>query len=154
MGIKNFCNWLPEMQLKLIHKQGKQSISEEVKRRKFLNHLPQYIEDILIPQIKKDWTYEHQVQQAEFYAASKRQIAVPITTTCTHRQSFIKPHNPNRNRLSNRRQQKKTGFNLRNNNPCNQTAKSHTSNNHNWDTITRNLDQKTKLELIRDKKYL
>ena len=44
MGIKKFSNWLTEMQLKLIDKQGKQSILEEVKRRKFLNHLPQYME--------------------------------------------------------------------------------------------------------------
>ena len=44
MGIKKFSNWLTEIQLKLIDKQGKQSISEEVKGRKFLNYLPQYME--------------------------------------------------------------------------------------------------------------
>ena len=40
IGIKKFSNWLTEMQLKLIDKEGKQSISEEIKRRKFLNHQP------------------------------------------------------------------------------------------------------------------
>ena len=44
VGIKKFSNWLTEMQLKLIGKERKQRISEEVKRRKFLNHLPQYME--------------------------------------------------------------------------------------------------------------
>ena len=71
MGIKKFSNWLTEMQLKLIGKQGKQSISAEVKRRKFLKHLPQYMEATLISQIKEDWTYEYLVQQAESYEASK-----------------------------------------------------------------------------------
>ena len=38
-GIKKFSDWLPEMQLKLIDTQGKQSISEEVKSSKFSKHL-------------------------------------------------------------------------------------------------------------------
>ena len=53
------------MELKLIDKQGKQSISEQVKRRKLLNHLLLYIEDTLIPQIKEVWTFEYLVQQVE-----------------------------------------------------------------------------------------
>ena len=71
MGIQKFSHWLTEMQLKIIEMKGKQSISEEVKRRKFLNHLPQYMEATLIPQIKEDWTYEYRVQQAESYKASE-----------------------------------------------------------------------------------
>ena len=43
IGIKKFSNWLTEMQLKLMDNMRKQSISEEVKRRKFLNHLPEYM---------------------------------------------------------------------------------------------------------------
>ena len=54
MQIKKFSNWLTEMPLKLIDKQEKQSISEEVKRRKFLNYLPKYMQATLIPQIKED----------------------------------------------------------------------------------------------------
>ena len=154
VGIKTFSNWLTEMQLKLIDKQGKQSISEKVKRRKFLNHLLQYMEATLIPQIKKYRTYEYLVQQAEFYEASKQHIAVPTTTTSTPRQTATKPHNPDHNRLRSRRQQQKTGFNPGNNYPSNRPAKSHPCNNPDWDTITRNLDQKTKMELIQDKKCL
>ena len=76
IGIKKFTNWLTVMQLKLIAKQGNQSISEEVKRRNILNHLPQYMEATLNPQIKEDWTCEHLVQQAESYEVSKRHIVV------------------------------------------------------------------------------
>ena len=65
--MKKFSNWLTEMQLKLIDKQGKQSISEEVKRRKFLNHLPQCMEGTLISQIKENWTHAYQVEQLESY---------------------------------------------------------------------------------------
>jgi hypothetical protein len=153
MGIKKFSNWLTEMQLKLIDKQGKQSISEEVKRRKFLNHLPPYMEATLIPQIKEDWTYEYLVQQAESYEASKRHIAVP-TIARTPRQSSTKPQTPDRNRRRDGRQQRKTSFNPSNSNPSNRPAKSNPSNNPDWDTITRNLDQKTKMELIKDKRCL
>ena len=49
---------------------------------------------------------------------------------------------------------KKTGFIPSNNHPGNRLAKSHTSNNPDWYTITRNLDQKTKMELILGKKCL
>jgi len=51
MGIKTFANWLEELQIKLIDKDGNQCISEEVKRRKFLNHLPDYMETTMVPQI-------------------------------------------------------------------------------------------------------
>ena len=89
------------MQLKLIDKEGKQNILEEVKRRKFLNHLPQYMEATLIPQIKQDWTYEYLVQQAESYEAWKWYIAVSTTTMRTPHQTSTKAHNHDRNRLRN-----------------------------------------------------
>ena len=89
--------------MKLIDKQGKQSISEEVKRRKFLNHLPQYMEATLISQIKVDWTYEYLVQQAESYKASKGHITVSTTTTRTPHQTSSKPPNPDDYRLGNGR---------------------------------------------------
>ena len=148
MWIKKFSNQLIAMQLQLIAKQEKQSISEEVKRSKFLKHLPQYMEYTLIPQIKEYQTYKNLVQQAECYEGLKGYIAVLTTTTCTPWQRSTKPHNSDCNRLQNGRQQQKTCFNSSNNNPSNQLAKSHPSNNFNWDTITRNLDQKTKIELF------
>jgi len=51
MGIKTFAHWLEELQIKPIDKDGNQCISVEVKCRKFLNHLPDYIETTLVPQI-------------------------------------------------------------------------------------------------------
>ena len=147
MGIKKFFNCLREMQWNLIGKQGKQHISEEVKRRKFLNHLPQYMEATLIPPIKEHRAYEYLVPQAECYEALKH-ISVPTTITRTPRQTSTKPHNTDRNSFSNRQQQPKTGFHTSNNNSSNRPAKSRPSNNTDWDTIRRNLDKKTKMELI------
>ena len=102
-GIRKFSIWLTEMQLNLINKQGKQGISEEVIRRRLLNHLPQYMETTLIPLIKEDWMCDYLVQQAEFYEASKRHIAVPTTTTRTPHQTSSKPPNPDDYRLGNGR---------------------------------------------------
>jgi len=70
MGIKTFANWLEELQIKLIDKDGNQCISKEVKRRKFLNHLPNYMETTLVPQILDSWTFNNLVKKAESYEAA------------------------------------------------------------------------------------
>ena len=129
-------------------------MSEEVKRRKFLNHRPQSMETSLIPQIKEDWTYEHLVEQEESDKALKRCIAVPTPTTCTLCQTSTKPLNSDYNRLRKLQQHSKTSFNHGCNNLSNWLAKRIPSNNYNWDLITRNLAQKTKMELILHKKRL
>jgi len=49
ISIKSFANWLDELQIKRIDKNGNQCISEEVKRRKFLNPLPDCMETTLVP---------------------------------------------------------------------------------------------------------
>ena len=105
----------------------------------------------LIPQIKADWTCEFRVQQAESYEASKPHISPPTRTMHLLRQTSTRPHNPDCNKLRNGRQQQKSSFNPHNNNYVNRLAESHPSNNPDWDTITRNLDQQTKMELILDK---
>jgi len=64
MGIKTLTNWLEELQIKLYDKDGNQCISEEVKGRKFLNHLPDYMETILLPQILDSWTFLDPVKKA------------------------------------------------------------------------------------------
>jgi hypothetical protein len=51
IGIKAFPNWLVKLQTKLIDKDGNQPISKEVKRRKFLHHLTEYMETTLVAQI-------------------------------------------------------------------------------------------------------
>jgi len=65
MGIKTFANWLEELQIKLIDKDRNQCISEEVKRRKFMKHLPDYMETTLVPQILDSWRFNDLVKKAE-----------------------------------------------------------------------------------------
>jgi len=79
MGVKTFANWLQELQIKLIDKDGNLCISEEVKRRKFLNHLPDYMETTLVPQILDSWTFKDLVKKAESYEAA--QLHGRISTT-------------------------------------------------------------------------
>jgi len=65
MGTNTFANWLEDLQIKLIDKDGNQCILEEVKGRKFLNHLPDYMETTLVPQILNSWTFNDLVKKAE-----------------------------------------------------------------------------------------
>jgi len=67
MVIKTFPNWLEELQIKLIDKDGNQCISEEVKRRKFLKDQPDFIETTLVPQILDSWTFNDLAKKAESY---------------------------------------------------------------------------------------
>ena len=101
MGIKKFYNWLTEIQLNVIDKQRKQSISEQVKIRKLLNHLPQYMEATMIPQINEDWTYQYLVQQAESCETSKRHDAVPSTTILAPYQTSSKAYHLDYHRVRN-----------------------------------------------------
>ena len=105
MGIKKFSNWWTEIQLKVMDKMGKESILEEVKKRKFSNYLPQHIEQTLMPQTKQDCTYKYLGPAAESYELSKRQITLLTTATCAPHQTSTKSHNTDLNRLRNWRQQ-------------------------------------------------
>jgi len=67
LGIKTFANCLEELQIKLLDKDGNQCISEDVKRRKFLNHLSDYMESTLVPQILDSWTFNNLVKKVESY---------------------------------------------------------------------------------------
>jgi len=64
MGIKTFANWLEELQIKLFDKDGNQYISQEVKRRKFLNHLPDYMETTLVHQILNSMDVQRPCQES------------------------------------------------------------------------------------------
>jgi len=80
MGVHDFSNWLNEMQIKLIDKHGKQSISDEVIRQKLLNNLPPYMEESLKPQIKDNWTFERIVEAAEGYEAAHKKYRNTMPT--------------------------------------------------------------------------
>ena len=69
MCIKTFANWLEELQIKLIDKDEYQCISEEVKCRKFLYHLLNYMETTLVPQILDSWTFNNLAKKVESFEA-------------------------------------------------------------------------------------
>jgi len=70
IDINTFTNWLEDLQIKLIDKDRNQCNLEEVKSRKFLNHLPDYTETTLVPQILDSWTFNDLVQKVESYKAT------------------------------------------------------------------------------------
>jgi len=72
MGIKTFANWLEELQIKLIDKDGNPYVSEEVKSRKFVNNVPDYMETTLVPQILDSWTLNNLVKKVESYKAARK----------------------------------------------------------------------------------
>jgi len=65
MVIKTCANWWEQLHIKLIDWDGNLYISEEVQCWKFLNHLPDYMETTLVPQILDSWTFNDLVQKAE-----------------------------------------------------------------------------------------
>jgi len=79
MGIKTFANWLEELQIKLIDTDGKQCNLKQVKRRKFLNHLLEYMETTLVPQILDSWTFNDLVKKAESYKAARKHGRISTT---------------------------------------------------------------------------
>jgi hypothetical protein len=153
MGIHEFSNWLNEMQIKLIDKHGNQSISDEVKRQKFLNNLPPYMEETLRPQIKDDWGFDKIVEAAEGYEAAhkkqrtgggprqgSKQVLTPASTSPA----------PHFNKDPRRRQ--KSGFNPSNNNPGRHT--NNKGKDPDWDVVNKTLTPTVKMRLIREKKCL
>jgi len=71
MGINTFANWLEELQIKLIDRDGNQCISKDVICRKFRNHLLDSMEFTLVPQIRDSWTFNDLVKKAESYKAAR-----------------------------------------------------------------------------------
>ena len=103
MGIKTFTNWLEELQIKLIDRDGNQSISDEVKRRKFLNPQLDYMETTLVPQILDSWTLNDLVNKGESYESARKHGHIPTTTKPTRPLATQPAPNPSRN---NRRDRK------------------------------------------------
>jgi len=154
MEVHEFSNWLNEIQIKLIDKHRKQSISDEVKRHKFLNNIPPYMEESLKPQIKDNWTYERIVEAAEGYEAAHEKDRNTITTRQGSKQVSHPVHHPTtppRNKDPRRRQQ--TGFN-----PSNKPSPRLSNNNNgkypDWDTVNETLTPVIKMKLIREKQCL
>ena len=108
------------------------------------------MEATLMPHIIEDWTCEYLVQEVEFYVALKWHIVVP-NTMCTTCQTLTKLQNPDYNWLRNEQIEQNTSFYPSNSKPSHRLAKGNPSNNPAWNTITRNLYEKNKIELFQDK---
>jgi len=151
IGIKSFANWLEELQIKLIDKDGNQCISEEVKRRKFLNHLPDYMETTLVPQILDSWTFNDLVKKAEFYEAARKHGRISTTPKPARQLTTQPAPNPNRSHRRDRKtDSRKTRFN-----PGRMPATKTTSTKDpDWEVVNKTLTSQDKMKLIKDRKCL
>jgi len=151
MGIKTFANWLEELQIKLIDKDGNQCISEEIKRRKFLNHLPDYMETTLVPQILDSWTFNDLVKKAESYEAARKHGRISTTAKPACQPGTQLVPNPGRNHRKDRRTEiKKTSSN-----PGRTPATKTTSTKDpDWEVVNKMLISQDKMKLIRERKCL
>jgi len=151
MGIKSFANWLEGLQIKLIDKDGNQSISEEVKRRKFLNHLPDYMETTLVPQILDSRTFNDLVRKAESYEAAPKHGRISATPKPVQQPTTPSVPNPGRNHCNDRKtDNKKTGSNP-GRTPATKTTR---TKDPDWEVVNKTLTLQDKMKLIRDRKCL
>jgi len=132
--------------IKLIDKDGNQCISEEVKHRKFLNHLPDYMETTLVPQILDSWTFNDLVKKAESYEAARKYGRIS-TTPKTSRQRINQPvPNPSRNHHRDR----KPGNKKTTSNPGRTSAtKTTRTKDPDWEVVNKTLTSQDKIKLIR-----
>jgi len=151
MDIKTFANWLEELQIKLIDKDGNQCFLEEVKRRKFLNHVPDYMETMLVPQILDTWTFNDLVKKAESYEAAQKYRHIS-TTPKPVGQPTIQPV-PNHSR--NHRRDRKSDIQKTSSNPERTPAtKTISTKDPDWEVVNKALTSQDKMKLIREWKCL
>jgi len=151
MGIKTFANWLEELQIKLNDKDGNQCISEEVKCRKFLNHLPDYMETALVPQILYSWTFNNLVKKAESYEAARKHGRISTTPKPACQPVTQPAPNPSRNH----RRYWKTDNKKTSSNPGRTPAmKTTTTKDPDWEVVNKTLTSQDKMKLIRERKCL
>jgi len=111
MSIKTFANWLEGLQVKRIDNDRNQCILEEVKLRKFLNHLPDYISTTLVLQLLDSWTFNDQVKKEKSYEAVQKHGRIPSTPKLICQPSTQHSLNPGRNHCRDwKTDNKKTSF--------------------------------------------
>jgi len=151
MGIKSFANWLEELHIKLIDKDGNQCIWEEVKRRKFLNPLPDYMETTLVPQILDSWTFNDLVKKAKSYEAARKHGRISTTPKPVRQPTTPSVPNPGRNHRRDRKtDNKKTGFNS----GRTPDMKTTSSKNPDWEVVNKTVTSQDKMKLIRERRCL
>jgi len=151
IGIKTFANWLEELQIKLIDRDGNQCISEEVKRRKFLNLLPDYMETTLVPQILDSWTFNDLVKKAESYEAARKHGHISTTPKPARHPATLPAPNPSRNHHRDR----KTDNKKRSSNPGRTPVSKITiPKDPDWEVVNKSLTSQDKMKLIWERKCL
>jgi len=151
MGIKTLANWLEELQIKLIDKDGNQCILEEVKGRKFLNYLPDYIETTRVPQILDSWTCNNLVKKAESYEAARKHGRISTTPKPAPQPTSPPVLNPGQNH---RRDWKTDNKKISSNLGRTPAMKTTATKDPDWGMVTKTLTSQDKMQLIREWKYL
>jgi len=142
MGIKTVANWLEELQIKLIDKDGNQCISEEVKRRKFLNHLPDYMETTLVPQILNSWTFNDLVKKAESYEAARKHGRISTTPKPARQPATQPAPNSSRYHCRNRKTDNKKTNSIPGRTPAMKTT---TTKDPDWEVVNKTLTSQNKI---------
>jgi len=151
MSFEIFANWLEELQIKLIDKDGNQCILKEVKYRKSLNHLPNYMETTLVPQILNSCTLNDQVKKAESYEAARKHGRISITLKPVRQPTTPSVLNPGHKHC----RDQKTDSKKPSSNPKSTPATKTTSTKDpKWEVVIKTLKSQDKMKLIRDRKCL
>ena len=79
MAVHRFASALDDMQSELIDKQGRKSITEEVKIRKFLNNISDVIKKTFTPHLTDDITFNQIVTKSEQFEAVNRVATAEYT---------------------------------------------------------------------------
>jgi len=151
MGIKTYANWLEELQIKLVDKDGNQCISEEVKCIKFLNHLPDYMETTLVPQILDSWTFNDLVKKAESYEAVWKHGRISTAPKPARQPTTPSVPNPGRNHHRDRKTENKKTSSNPERTPATKTT---TTKDPDWEVVNKTLTSQDKMKLIRERKCL
>ena len=72
MGVHRFARTPDDMQSKLSHKQGRKSITDEVKISKFLNNMPYIIKKSITAHLSHDITHNDIVTKSQQFEAANR----------------------------------------------------------------------------------
>ena len=157
MGVHRFARALDDMQSKLIDKQGRKSITEEVKIRKFLNNIWNVIKKSLTPHLTDDVTFNQRVSKSEQFQAANRvaneehtkpgySSRAPRYTNATSNRSSYPSQQPRPDKGQPQQNRQAT--------QCGRSTASAGTKNSDWDKIKRTLSEQERMRRIREKACL
>jgi len=116
-----------------------------------LNHLPDYMETPLVPQILDSWTFNDQVKKAKPYEATRKHGRISTTPKPAQQPATQPAPNPSRNY----RRDQKTDNKKTSSNPGRTPAtKTTTTKDLDWEVLNKTLTSQDKKKLIRERKCL